>query len=424
MFASRFLQRHKRVATIVGATTAAGVVASSTSGAHASAPAADAAPRSGSDAGAGTPPWGRQMQRENRALPFQRYAVADAVQRILPSVVKIEVSASRTDYAGNSGVFGFKSDPLIFASVGSGFVISGASTGGVEIVTNHHVVGEAIAMLSRKDVQVEIYVTTVGGMTWPATFKAGDERSDVALLNVESDGFSAPPAQLGDSDNVRAGEFVVAAGAPLTLGNSCSFGIISSVGRDLSVSHGEDVTGQDYLQSDIALNVGSSGGPLCDLDGRVVGVCSKKAGGEGVGFAIPVNYAMKIVTHLREHGKVLRPYLGLAVISLTKQVVDDIESDENYHMPDWLESEVKKSEGIPFSRGLLVHNISKRGPADVGGLRKGDVILAVDGVLTTSASQFLREMSFKVGQKVEVRYRAFSDGSFRITHLIPEALGS
>lgn len=351
--------------------------------------------------------------------PLGRYVVADAVEKILPSVVKIRVTIlgeRRKSLFGGSG-----GPPVeLGLSYGSGFVIR-ADKSGTEILTNAHVVHDVTL---RDGERADICVTAATGDSFPASIIACDVASDLAILQVEGTNESLPAATLADSDLVRAGEFVVAVGAPLTLGNSCSFGVISCLRRDLERTTGEDATGLPLLQTDLAINHGSSGGPLCDLDGKVLGVCSKKVEGgvEGIAFAIPINYGMKVVNELRTHGVVRKPFLGLAVISLTGEVVDDIRADPGYAMPKWLEKELDSSHVTPFSRGLIVHDVTRRGPADMAGIRKGDVIVSVDGVSTATASEFLGEICFKVSKKVALDVRRFDSGQIRTVILTPEAM--
>ncbi len=353
------------------------------------------------------------------ANPLGRYVVADAVDRILPSVVKIRMTIlgerRRSLFGGAGG------PPVeLELSYGSGFVIR-ADENGTEILTNAHVVHD-VAL--RAGERAEICVTAATGESFPASIVAYDVASDLAIIRVDGICEALPAAGLADSDAVRAGEFVVAVGAPLTLGNSCSFGVISCLRRDLERTTGEDATGLPLLQTDLAINHGSSGGPLCDLDGRVLGICSKKVEGgvEGIAFAIPINYGMRVVDELRKHGEVRKPFLGLAVISLTSEVVDDIRADPDYAMPKWLEKEVEHAKVTPFSRGLIVHDVTRKGPADLGGIRKGDVIVSVDGVSTATASEFLGEMSFKVGHKVTLEVRRFDSGYVNTIVVTPEAM--
>jgi len=376
--------------------------------------------------------------RPSSAAALGRYTVADAVERILPSVVQLRVSVVG-ERRLRSMFTGSPSPVEIGVSFGSGFVISNDEADGTsKILTNAHVVRDgdrptsSISNTSTRDaerVDIQIMAGADGERSWDGTVLAYDESSDLAIVSVDT---LLPAAVIADSSRVRAGEFVVAVGAPLTLTESCSFGIISCLQRDLEKTTGENTSGLTYFQTDLAINQGSSGAPLCDLDGNVVGVCAKKiegGGSEGVGFCIPSNYAMAIVKELENYGSVRRPYLGLAVIALTKTVVEDIRADPNYEIPRWLGEEEdalspskRKATGSAVSKGLIVHDVTKNGPAYKAGIRRGDVIIQVDGTRTSTASQFLHEMSFKVGEEVRVKYRAFDSGDTRTVVVTPESL--
>lgn len=211
-------------------------------------------------------------------IPLARYAVADAVEKILPSVVKIGVSVLRDGRT----LFGRGPPIEVGMSFGSGFVID-CINGDTFILTNAHVVSEA--GLASFGEHVEITVTAAGGESFPATVVASDAVSDVAVLRIRT-ARPLPVVQLADPSTVRTGEFVVSVGSPLTLANSCSFGIISCIRRNLGSATGNEVSGLTYFQTDLAINHGSSGGPLCDVDGKVIGVCSMKVEGGVEGIAV------------------------------------------------------------------------------------------------------------------------------------------
>lgn len=139
-------------------------------------------------------------------------------------------------------------------------------------------------------------------------------------------------------------------------------------------------------------------------------------------FAIPIDYALKVVNELLEYGAVRRPYLGLILISLTPDVIQDIETDQSYRMPQWIRKEVSKSTNEFTSLGLIVHDITAKSPADNCGLRKGDVIVAVDGVRIRSTAEFIGEMTFKVGSKIYVEYRQSTTGKLKSVYVTPETL--
>lgn len=359
------------------------------------------------------------QQKVDKPLQIMpRYAVADAVEKVIPSVVNIRRVVTRTRQGPR--LFGSGDPEPIDVSCGSGLIISPDG----QILTNAHVVQDVSDGFYReqKGNDVSIAVTLSTGETYAATLIASDVVSDIAVIQIEARR-QLPVAEFGDSDKVRAGEFVVAVGSPLSLSNSCSFGIISCIRRDLEMTIGEESAGLTYLQTDLAINAGSSGGPLISLDGQVLGVCSKKiAGGvEGIGFAIPIEYAQKVVSELRQHGVVRRPFLGLALISLTPDVLSELKRDSNYRVPRWLEKELRQTNSST-AVGLMVHDVTKGGPGDKAGLKPGDVVVSVDKLPTRTTSEFLAAMSFKVQTNVEVAVRRAATGRIDTATVQPEAL--
>lgn len=351
-------------------------------------------------------------QIKNGPPALSRYAVADAVEKVLPSVVNIRGVYSRQSMS----LFSDDSD-VVEMSCGSGFFISEEGL----ILTNAHVVsGEGNEQGVREDCVLHVTLST--GETYIAKVLAADFDSDIAIIKVNVDA-PVPVAQLGDSDAVRPGEFVVAVGSPLTLSNSCSFGIISTIHRDLAMNMGESSGGLTYLQLDVAINQGSSGGPCVSLDGEVVGICSMKIAGsaEGIGFAIPIKYAQKVVEDLQTHGYVRRPYVGLTLISVTPDLFEDIRRDTNYRPPRWLEAEIRTTNSSK-SVGLMVHNITKGGPGDRAGLRAGDVVVAVNNKQTTTTSEFLAALNFQVHKDCELKVRRSASGRLENVTIRPEVL--
>lgn len=341
-----------------------------------------------------------------------RYAVADAVEKVLPSVVNIRRVLSRKKLSL------FTDGPdVVEVSCGSGFFISQEG----HILTNTHVVSDR-ATDAVADEDCFLHVTLSTGETYVARILAADYESDIAIVKVNVDA-PVPVARMGDSDLVRAGEFVVAVGSPLTLSNSCSFGIISTIQRDLAVNTGEPSGGLTYLQLDVAINQGSSGGPCVSLDGEVVGICSMKIAGnaEGIGFAIPIKYALKVVEDLQTHGYVRRPFVGLTLISVTPDLFEDIRRDTNYRPPRWLEAEMRTTNSSK-SVGLMVHNVTKGGPGDRAGLRAGDVIVAVNDLKTTTTSEFLAALNFQVHKDCELKVRRGASGKVEYVMIRPEVL--
>lgn len=346
---------------------------------------------------------------------LSRYAVADAVEKVIPSVVNIRRVASRKKLSS----FIFDDSEAMEISCGSGFFISEEG----HIVTNTHVVTDRPSdPASEAGDDSFLHVTLSTGETYVGRILAADHESDIAIIKVNIDA-PVPVAKMGDSDAVRPGEFVVAVGSPLTLSNSCSFGIISTIHRDLAVSTGEPSGGLTYLQLDVAINQGSSGGPCISLDGEVVGICSMKIAGnaEGIGFAIPIKYAQKVVEDLQTHGYVRRPFVGLTLISVTPHLFEDIRRDTNYRPPRWLEAEMRTTNSSK-SVGLMVHNITKGGPGDRAGLRAGDVVVAVNNMNTTTTSEFLAALNFQVQKDCRLKVRRGAHGNVEHVTIRPEVL--
>ena len=221
--------------------------------------------------------------------------------------------------------------------VGSGFVIE--SNG--YILTNAHVVEGATT----------IYVTLPDKREFKAKLIGADKRTDVALVKIEATGLARLP--IGDSSKVRVGEWVLAIGSPFGLENTVTAGIVSAKSRD---------TG-DYLpfiQTDVAVNPGNSGGPLLNTRGEVVGInsqiFSRSGGYMGISFAIPMDEAMRISSQLRSTGKVSRGRIGVAIAEVSKEVAESL--------------------GLNKARGALVRNVEAGAPADKAGLEPGDIILS------------------------------------------------
>lgn len=224
--------------------------------------------------------------------------------------------------------------------VGSGFIISEDGY----ILTNNHVVAKSNG----------IFVTLTSGKEYKAKIIGTDPRTDVALIKIDAK--DLPALAIGDSTKIKKGQWVLAIGSPFGLDSTVTSGIISAINRE---------TG-DYLpfiQTDVAVNPGNSGGPLINLAGQAIGInsqiVSQSGGFMGISLAIPIDEVMRVVEQLKAHGKVTRGRIGVQIGGVSEDVAQAI--------------------GLDKSQGAFVSNVEKDGPADKAGVRSGDVILAFDG---------------------------------------------
>jgi serine protease Do len=263
-------------------------------------------------------------------------------QRAKPSVVSIEV---------------FDQDTLnSVTGMGSGFVISSDGY----ILTNHHVTQDAN----------RIVVKLADGSEHDAIHIGRDARTDIALLKIKQDNLTA--FEFGNVEQTHVGSWVVAIGAPFGYEQTVTAGIISAKGRNV----GEQYI--PYIQTDVAINVGNSGGPLINMDGKVVGINSKiistDGGSLGLSFAIPIDLAIDVVNQLKSSGVVRRGYLGVGYTKVTREIAEKLSIKEN--------------------KGALINAVSQGSPAEKGGLKVGDVVMAVDGKKIVNFS----ELPFLVGR--------------------------
>ena len=269
--------------------------------------------------------------------------------------------------------------------VGSGFIISADGF----VLTNHHVVDGAD----------EIYVTLTDKREFKGKLIGSDRRTDVALVKIEAAGL--PRLNVGDSSRLRVGEWVVAIGSPFGLENTVTAGIVSAKGRD---------TG-DYLpfiQTDVAVNPGNSGGPLLNMRGEVIGInsqiYSRTGGFMGISFAIPIDEAMRVADQLKASGRVVRGRIGVGIAEVTKDVAEPL--------------------GLPKAAGALVRSVEASGPAERGGIEVGDIILRFDGKTIEKSSDLPRIVGgTRPGTKVPVlvwRKGANRDLQVTVVEMEPE----
>lgn len=249
-------------------------------------------------------------------------------------------------------------------NLGSGFIISDDGY----ILTNNHVVSGAD----------EIKVKLSDGREFTGEVKGRDEKLDLALIKIQAKG-NLPVAPLGDSDKLEVGEWVMAIGNPFGLAQTVTAGIVSAQGRVIGSGPYDD-----FIQTDASINPGNSGGPLFNTAGEVVGINTAiVAGGQGIGFAIPVNLAKSIITQLKETGKVTRGWLGVSLQMVTP--------------------ELAQSFGLESEKGGLIAEVLPGSPAEKAGLQGGDIILEFDGHTINEMNQLPRIVAATpVGKKVKV----------------------
>jgi serine protease Do len=277
---------------------------------------------------------------------------AEVVARVNPAVVHVDVIEDARENP-HEGILDAPPLDLPRRGEGSGFVIDPEGY----ILTNHHLVPGPGRIRVRLADKRELPARRVGS----------DPNTDLALLKVEAKGL--PTVSLGDSDRLRVGDWVCAIGNPLEFDHSVTVGVVSSKGRKIF-----NQSFDAYIQTDAAINPGSSGGPLVDLSGEAVGISAAvSSDAQGIGFAVPVNVARAVLAELREHGQVRRGYLGI--------------------LPHDLDPELARMIGLAEPRGALVVDVVEGEPAAAAGLRRWDVITAVSGSPIEDGDALVRTVS-------------------------------
>uniref|UniRef100_B8HSK9 2-alkenal reductase n=1 Tax=Cyanothece sp. (strain PCC 7425 / ATCC 29141) TaxID=395961 RepID=B8HSK9_CYAP4 len=300
--------------------------------------------------------------------PDQNYITA-VVDKVGPAVVRID--SSRTVTSRPPAIF---EDPFFrdfFGSqlpsgpsrrvergTGSGFIISNDG----RILTNAHVVaGTDTVAVVLKD-----------GRTYQGKVLGSDPVTDVAVVKIQA--VNLPTVKLGNSEQLKPGEWAIAIGNPLGLDNTVTQGIISATGRS-SGQVGIPDKRVDFIQTDAAINPGNSGGPLLNQRGEVIGMNTAIIqGAQGIGFAIPINRAQQIANQLISTGKVDHAYLGIQMVNLTPEVKQQINNDPNSGLR------------VEADRGVLIAGVVPNSPAAQAGVRSGDVIVGVNGKSITDSS--------------------------------------
>jgi Do/DeqQ family serine protease len=299
---------------------------------------------------------------QTRAPPASREQIhlsfAPVVKKAAPAVVNVFSRRVVRTTGGPAALFNdpffrrFFGDQLplgvprerVENSLGSGVIVDPAGL----IVTNHHVINGAdkvlVVLADRREFEARILLS--------------DERADLAVLKINTHGERLPVLEIGDSDQLEVGDLVLAIGDPFGVGQTVTSGIVSALARTVGAADF-----RSFIQTDAAINPGNSGGALVDLDGRLVGIntaiFSQSGGSIGIGFAIPTSMVRSVLQAAANGGRIVRPWLGASGQGVTAEIAQGL--------------------GLSHPQGVLVKEVVPDGPAARAGLRRGDVILAIDG---------------------------------------------
>ena len=315
--------------------------------------------------------------------------VTAAVNRVGTAVVRIDTERTIT-----RSVDPFSEDPFFrrffgdgfsqqmpseqqLRGLGSGFIIDKSGL----VLTNAHVVDKAD----------KVTVRLKDGRTFEGKVQGIDEVTDLAVVKINA-GNDLPVAPLGSSSNVQVGDWAIAVGNPLGFDNTVTLGIVSTLKRS-SAQVGISDKRLDFIQTDAAINPGNSGGPLLNGQGEVIGINTAiRPDAMGIGFAIPIDKAKAIAAQLQRDGKVAHPYLGVQMLTLTPDLAKQNNTDPNSPIQ------------IPEINGVFVMRVVPKSPAASAGIRRGDVILQIDGKAITSAEQLQNIVEdSRLGQVLQVK---------------------
>lgn len=317
--------------------------------------------------------------------------VAAAVRRVGPAVVRIDTEKTITRQFPSP----FYDDPFLrdffgglprqsqeelLRGQGSGFIIDRSGN----ILTNAHVVNGAD----------RVVVTLKDGRSFEAVVEGVDEVTDLAVVKIDDNDDILPVASLGDSDQVEVGDWAIAVGNPLGLDNTVTLGIVSTLKRSSSAV---GIPGKrlEFIQTDAAINPGNSGGPLVNQYGDVIGINTAiRADAMGIGFAIPINKAKEIKDSLARGESIVHPYIGVQIANLTPEMARRNNADIN------------SSFYLPEINGVVVIRVMEDTPAARAGLRRGDVVVEVNGTPIASADDLqLKVENTRVGDTLELQVR-------------------
>jgi len=296
--------------------------------------------------------------------------IADTVDKVMPSVVVIRTEATQYHIAQDAFWGNYYRIPETLAGQGSGVIISKDGY----ILTNNHVIDHA----------TEIEVVLNDGLKYPAKLVGRDPYTDLAVIKIEGPGSNSFTAvEAGNSDNLRVGEFVIAIGSPFSLSSSVTLGIVSQKGRAIGM-----LPYEDFIQTDAAVNPGNSGGPLVDVDGRLVGINaliqSTSGGSVGIGFAVPANLAMSVAQSIISTGRWERPWLGISMNMTTD--------------------------------GVVAEEVIGNAPADKAGVQTGDLLVEINGQAIEEPRDVQRiVLKGRIGDTVDMKIRRLNkETTFKI----------
>ena len=288
-------------------------------------------------------------------------SLAPLVEAATPAVVNIRVTQVRRSPFGRPGEVG---------GAGSGVIVD-AENG--YILTNHHVVGEAD----------EIQVSLIDGRMLDAEIVGSDAGTDIALIKVEADDLTEMP--IGDSEDVRVGDFVIAIGNPYGLTHTVTSGIVSALGRTNISRDGFE----DFIQTDASINPGNSGGALVNMNGELIGInsmiFSRSGGNVGIGFAVPTAIASSIMGQILDFGEIRRGLLGVNIQSIDREAAETLDID--------------------LEGGALITRVFPESAAEKAGLEVGDIIVGVNDKKVTSAAELRNTIGLlRSGDEVDIQY--------------------
>lgn len=338
-----------------------------------------------------------QSSLRNAPLAAFNNAIVDIADQTNPTVVTVR-TAQTVRYRQMDPFAMFFGEPgngqvreRVRRGLGSGVIVSDEGV----ILTNYHVIEDA----------TEIIIDTYDGNEYTAEVVGTDPMMDIAVLRVDVEGL--PSIRLGDSDDARVGELVLAVGSPLdeSLAHSVSMGIISAKGRSIGIY--ENVAGyENFIQTDAAINPGNSGGALVNMDGELIGInsaiASRSGGNQGIGFAIPINMARQAMESILREGRVVRGYLGIT----------------------WggdVDQTMARALKLNQPNGIIIGSVQRGGPADKAGLESEDVIVAIDNEPIREWAQLRTKIASTPPGKT-IQLKVVRDGREREVRVTLEAL--